>query len=197
MRKQFANFVEFSVHEMHDISQQFKEWLRNSRKQVRLWTVNYPCVIVPAGLLTTLPQWVKVLLRVQEHRFAIVHNNWTFREAPCSEFSRKICICLFTRFNWRKNSSQQTMCSTENLLIGCWKTKKWMEIFRRKSSLAMRHTFNLMGAWTHKTVGFGVQRILEWFMESYCMYNEPLFGADFGLAEWLGRTFSKMRPEIQ
>ena len=35
----------------------------------------------------------------QEHRFAIVHNNWTFREAPCSELSRKICICMLTRFN--------------------------------------------------------------------------------------------------
>jgi hypothetical protein len=34
-----------------------------------------------------------------EHRFAIVHNNWTFREAPCSEFPRKICNCMLTRFN--------------------------------------------------------------------------------------------------
>ena len=125
-----------------------KEWLRNLRKQVRLWTVKYLCVVLPAGLATTLPQWVKVLLRAQEHRFAIVHNNWTFREAPCSKFSRKICICMLARFNWRKNSSQQTMCIAENLLIGCWKTKKWMAIFRRKSSLAMRHTFNLMGKWT-------------------------------------------------
>ena len=41
-----------------------KEWIRNSRKEVRLWTVNYPCVIVPAGLSTTLPQCVEVLLRV-------------------------------------------------------------------------------------------------------------------------------------
>jgi hypothetical protein len=24
---------------------------------------------------------MKVLLRAQEHRFTIVHNNWTFREA--------------------------------------------------------------------------------------------------------------------
>ena len=31
MRKQFAKFVEFSVDEMQLISQQFKEWLRNSR----------------------------------------------------------------------------------------------------------------------------------------------------------------------
>jgi hypothetical protein len=52
------------------------------------------------------------------------------------------------------------MCSAENLLIGCWKTKKWVAVFWRKSSLAMRCTFNLMGAWTHKTVRFGEQRIL-------------------------------------
>ena len=156
-----------------------------------------PCVIVPAGLSTTLPQWVKVLLRAQEHRFAIVHNNWTFRETPCSEFSRKICICMLTRFNWHKNASQQTMCIAENLLIGCWETKKWTAVFRRKSSLTMWRTFNLMGTWTHKTVGFGAQRILEWFMKSHCMHNEPLFDANFGLAEWLGRTFLKMRPEMQ
>jgi len=29
------------------------------------------------------------------------------------------------------------------------------------------------------------------------MHHEPLFGADFGLTEWLGHTFSKMRPEMQ
>jgi len=40
MRKQFAKFVEFSVDEMHHISQHLKEWLGNSGKQVRLWTVN-------------------------------------------------------------------------------------------------------------------------------------------------------------
>jgi hypothetical protein len=34
-------------------------------------------------------------------------------------------------------------------------------------------------------------------MRSHCMHNEPLFGADFRLAEWLGRTFSKMGPEMQ
>jgi hypothetical protein len=61
----------------------------------------------------------------------------------------------------------------------------------------MRRTFNLMGTWTHKTVGFGARRIFEWFMKSHCTHNEPLFGADFGLAEWLGRTFSKMRTEMQ
>ena len=32
---------------------------------------------------------MKVLLRAQEHRFAIVPNNRTFREAPCSEFLTK------------------------------------------------------------------------------------------------------------
>ena len=146
---------------------------------------------------TTLPQWVKVLLRVQEHRFAIVYNKWTFREAPCSKFSRKICNCMLKRFNWRKKSSQQNMCSAKNLLIGCWKTKNWTAIFRRKSSLAMISTFNLMSAWTLKSVGFGARRILEWFMKSHCMENETLFGADFGLVEWLGRTFSKMMLEMQ
>ena len=55
----------------------------------------------------------------------------------------------------------------------------------------MRHTFNLMDMWTHKTVGSGAQRILEWFMKSHCMHNEPLFGADFGLAEWMGVLFRK------
>ena len=155
MRKQFANFVEFSVYEMHHISQQLKEWLRNLRKQVQLWTVNYPWVIVQAGLSTTLSQWVKVLLRAQEHRFAIVPNNWTFREAPCNEFSRTNCVCMLTRYNWRKNSSQQTMCIAENLLNGCRKTKKWTAIFRRKSYLAMRRTFNLMGKWTHKNLDLG------------------------------------------
>ena len=159
MLKQFANFMEFSVNEMHHISQQLKEWLRNLRKQVWLWTVNYPCIIVSAGLSTTLPQWVKVLLRAQEHRFPIVHKNWTFQEAPCREFLQKICICMLTRFNWRKNSTQQTKCIAEILLTGCWKTKKWTAIFRRKSSLAMRRTFNLMGKWTHKTVGFRARRI--------------------------------------
>jgi hypothetical protein len=104
---------------------------------------------------------------------------------------------MLTRFNWHKNSSQQTTCSAENYLIRCWKTKKWMAIFRRKSSLAMRCTFNLMGKWTYKTVGFRARRIFEWFIKSHCMPNEPLFGVDFGLAEWLGRTFLKMRPEMQ
>jgi hypothetical protein len=61
----------------------------------------------------------------------------------------------------------------------------------------MRHAFNLMCAWTHKTVGFGARGILEWFIKSHCMHNEPLFGAEFGLAEWLGRTFAKMSPEVQ
>jgi hypothetical protein len=27
------------------------------------------------------------------------------------------------------DSSQRTMCSAENLLIGCWKTKKWVAVF--------------------------------------------------------------------
>jgi len=34
MRKQFANFVDFSVDKMHRIIQQFKEGIRNSRKEV-------------------------------------------------------------------------------------------------------------------------------------------------------------------
>jgi hypothetical protein len=59
---------------------------------------------------------VRVLLRVQEHRFAIIHNKWTFWEAPRSKFSQKICICMLTRFNWHKNSSQETMCSEKNFL---------------------------------------------------------------------------------
>jgi len=29
------------------------------------------------------------------------------------------------------------------------------------------------------------------------MHNEPLFGADFGMAVWLGCTFLKMRSEMQ
>jgi hypothetical protein len=32
-------------------------------------------------------------------------------------------------------------------------------------------------------VGNGARRILECFMKSHYMHNEPLFGADFGLAE--------------
>jgi len=35
----------------------------------------------------------------------------------------------------------------------------------------MRLTFNLMVAWTHKTVGFCVWRILEWFMKSHYMHK--------------------------
>jgi hypothetical protein len=34
-----------------------------------------------------------------KHLFAVVHNIWTFREAPCSEFSRKMSTCMLTRFN--------------------------------------------------------------------------------------------------
>jgi len=115
------------------------------RKQVRLWTVNYLCVIVAADLSTTLPQWVKVLLRAQEHCFAIIHSSWAFQEAPLSEFSRKICICMLTRFNWCKNSSQQTTCIAENLLIGCWKTKKWTGNFSKKIIFSDEAHFQLDG----------------------------------------------------
>ena len=196
MWKQFAKFVEFSVDEMHHISQQLKEWLRNLRKQVWLWTINYPHIIVPAGHSTTLPQWTKVLLRVQEHRLASVHNNWAFREAPCSEFPWKNGICML-KVQLTQEFKPTDHVQRENLLIGFWKTKKWTAVFRRKSSLVMRSTFSLMSTWNHKTVGFGAWRILEWCMKSHCMHSKPLFGADFGLVEWLGRTFSKRRLEMQ
>jgi hypothetical protein len=37
----------------------------------------------------------------------------------------------------------------------------WTNIFLRKSSLAMRCAFNLLCAWTHKTVGFVARGIFE------------------------------------
>ena len=95
LQKQFAKFVECSVDKMHHISQQFKELLRNSRKQVRLRTVNYPCVIELAGLLTTLLQWVKVLLRVQEHcspSFSTIGHSKKHHAANSHERSASACL---------------------------------------------------------------------------------------------------------
>jgi hypothetical protein len=64
--------------------------------------------------------------------------------------------------------------------------------FSKKIIFSDKAHFQLDGYVNTLTVGFGARRILEWFMKSHCMHNEPLFGADFGLAEWLGRAFSKM-----
>ena len=160
IRKQFANFVEFSVNEMHIVSQQLKKWLRNLRKRVRLRTVNYPCVIIPAGLSTTLPQWVKVLLRAQEHRFAIVSQLDNPRSTMQRIFTKDLHLHAYKIHLTQELKPTDHVRRREFVNWVLENQKVDGKFLRRKSSLAMRRTLNLMGTWTLKTVGSGARRIL-------------------------------------
>ena len=86
-----------------------------------------------------------MLLRVQEHRFAIVRNNWTFQEAPCSELSRKICICMLDKIQLTQELKATGHCRAQNLLIGCWKTKNVDESFLKKIIFSDEVRFQLDG----------------------------------------------------
>lgn len=89
-----------------------------------------------------------VLLRVQEHQFCTAAT--AFGEVLYNVFSQKICIFMITKFNWLKNWSL-SMHSEESSLNGLWNNKKWMLIFRTKSSPAMRLIFILMALMFRKS----------------------------------------------
>lgn len=111
-----------------------------------------------------------------------------FWEAPCSKFS-KICTWLFAKFNWHNGSSELNTWSANSSLNEYCKTKKLMVIFRRKPFLGMRHTVNWTNTSIKKSNKFGIQ--------PWIIYEKPLFGIDFGLAECWGYISLKQGSERQ
>jgi len=120
MQKQFAKFVKFLVDEMQHISQQLlycKRMIKKVKETGSIMGSKLPVHHPTSWSLDNIAAVSESVAEIPGTPLRHHSQQVDILRSTTQRISRKICICMLTRFKWHKNSSQQTMRSEKNFLV--------------------------------------------------------------------------------